>query len=121
MKTPSTPKWNLMLRLVLELCALTALGTWGWHYYGWFGAVVSPVVAAAAWGLFNVPGDPSRADHVVVAVPGWVRMLIEATIFTGAVYGLVSSGYRTFAVLLAVVALFHYLMYLARLKWLLRQ
>jgi hypothetical protein len=50
-----------------------------------------------------------------------VRILIEAAIFTGAVYALFSSGYRAFAVLLGVTVVFHYLMYLDRLRWLLKQ
>ena len=98
-----------------------AFGIWGWQRHEWAGAIICPVVAAALWGVFNVVGDPSRADHVVVAVAGWVRLLIEAAIFSGAVYALFSSGYRAFAVVLAVIVVFHYLMYLDRLRWLLKQ
>ena len=121
MTAANTPEWNLMLRLALELCALVAFCIWGWQRYEWAGVILCPVIAAASWGAFNVPGDPSRADHVIVAVAGWVRILIEAAIFTGAVYALFSSGYRAFAVLLGATVVFHYLMYLERLRWLLKQ
>jgi hypothetical protein len=71
--------------------------------------------------VFNVSGDPSRADHVVVSVPGWFRLTIEAAIFFGAVYSLVSSGNRGFAIALGAVTIFHYFMSLERLKWLVKQ
>jgi hypothetical protein len=121
MTAANTPEWNLILRLALELCALVAFGIWGWQRHEWAGVIIGPVVAAALWGVFNVAGDPSRADHVVVAVAGWMRLLIETAIFGGAVYALTSSGYRAFGVLLGVTVVFHYLMYLDRLRWLLKQ
>jgi hypothetical protein len=68
--------------------------------------------------VFSVAGDPSRADHIVVAVAGRVRLLIETTVFAGVVYALFSSGYRAFGVLLGVTVV---LMYLDRLRWLLKQ
>ncbi|MBT5521755.1 MAG: YrdB family protein, partial [Rhodospirillales bacterium] len=105
----------------LEMCALAAFGFWSWQRFGWAGMILCPIVAGAVWGIFNVSGDPSRADHVVVSVPGWIRLTIEAAIFSGAVYSLVSSGYRGFATTLGALTVFHYLMSFERLKWLLKQ
>jgi hypothetical protein len=117
----NTLEWNLILRFVLEMCALAAFGFWGWQRFGWAGMIIYPIFAGAVWGVFNVSGDPSRADHVVVSVQGWVRLTIEMIIFTGAVYSLLSSGYRGLAATFGAVTIFHYLMSFERLKWLIKQ
>ncbi len=63
MTPPEMNPANLGLRFVLELSALTAVGFWGWARLEglprWLHAVGVPLALAAAWGVFNVPGDPS--------------------------------------------------------------
>lgn len=100
---------NLALRFALELAALAALGYWGWATHSgaarfvWTIAVV--VGAAAVWGVFRVPGD---GGPPVVAVPGWVRLMIEAVFFTGATVALFSAGQVTLGVVFAVIVVVHY-------------
>lgn len=71
---------NLALRFILELCALAALGYWGFRTgNGGFVKIVlgigAPVIAAIVWGLFVSPkatydiGDPARLA-VEIAVFG---------------------------------------------------
>ena len=65
---------NLALRFALEVCALAALGFWGWsqteapwRYVLMLGV---PALAAAVWATFTVPDDPSRSGRAPVPVPG---------------------------------------------------
>ena len=100
---------NLALRFVLELAALAALGYWGWVAHDgtarwlWAGGLV--VGAAAVWGVFRVPGD---GGPPVVAVPGWVRLLIEAVVFGGATAALLASGRVYLGVAFGVIVVAHY-------------
>jgi hypothetical protein len=63
------------------------------------------VGAAAVWGVFRVPGD---GGPPVVAVPGWVRLLIEAVFFGGATAGLIAAGSTTLGVVFGVIVVLHY-------------
>ena len=74
--------WNAALRFGLELACLTGIGIAGWLVSPLV-AVAGVVVAAAAWGIFAVPGDPSRSGHAPVVVPGWLRLFLELTVFLG--------------------------------------
>src|SRR5262245_27187984 len=85
---PSVPRAQLALRFLLELAALVALGAWPKHAVGhgilrWLAMVGLPFVGATLWGVFAVPGDPSRSGRAVVAVPGWLRVLLESSVFVG--------------------------------------
>ncbi len=81
---------NLLLRFLLELCALVALGSWGWHVGTGRAAklglaVGAPLIAAVVWGLFVAPGrriDPSAP----------VRVVLEVTVFGAAAAGLTAAG-----------------------------
>jgi hypothetical protein len=104
---------NLGLRFVLELVALGGLATLGWRLGGpgWelAPAVVIPVAAAAAWGTFRVPNDPGPAP---VAVPGPVRLALEAAVFAGGIVGYAAGAHATVALGFgAVVALHHVVSY----------
>jgi len=59
---------NLMVRFLLELVALFGLGAWGWGRGAgvtkYLFASVIVLLAAAAWGTFAVPDDPSRSGKV---------------------------------------------------------
>ena len=97
---------NLALRFLLELAALAAMAYWGWTTHeGVLWAVGLPLVAAALWGTFRVPGDPGPAP---VAVPGPVRLALEAIFFGTAVALLAAAGQPLAAGILAALLLIHY-------------
>ena len=90
---------KLTLRFLLELAALAAMGVWGWSLSdGWLRFLLAlgiPLVAAAAWGTFAVPNDPSRSGNAPIAVSGIVRLGVEAAVFGGAVWALFDMGYTS--------------------------
>ncbi|NLF13672.1 MAG: YrdB family protein [Anaerolineaceae bacterium] len=100
---------NLALRFFLELAALAAMAYWGWTTHEgaprFLWTIGLPVVAAALWGIFRVPNDPGPAP---VAVPGRVRLLLEALFFGGAVVLLVRAGQPVAAGILAALLVIHY-------------
>jgi hypothetical protein len=92
---------NLALRFLLELCALVALGYWGFTTGS--GAITKvalgigvPLVAAVVWGVFVAPRAP-------VALPGFVVLLLQVLVFGSAAAGLVATGHRALALAFAVV------------------
>lgn len=137
---------NLALRFALELAALGAIGYWGWTGHGgiwrWALGLGLPVIAAVLWASFRVPGDQERmaqsfqdtgivseqAAHnsreprrALVAVPGVVRLLLEAVFFGGAVLLLVLAGQSRSALILGALVVLHYLASYDRIRWLLGQ
>ncbi len=109
---------NLLLRFVLEMAGLFAMGYWGWtehdglmRYGLAFGL---PLAAATLWGIFRIPNDPGPAP---VAVPGPVRLLLEVVYFAAAVILLAAAGSTTAAVVFGVLILFHYLISYDRVRW----
>lgn len=50
---------NLTLRFVLEVCAIFAMGYWGWHAHSglwrWLLAIGAPAAWIALWALFGSP------------------------------------------------------------------
>ncbi|NLG73357.1 MAG: YrdB family protein [Chloroflexi bacterium] len=100
---------NLALRFFLELVGLFALGYWGWTQHSgllrFLLAAGLPLAAAVLWGVFRVPNDPGQAP---VAVPGVVRLLLEAAYFSAAVWALYAAGRLGWGLTLAVVVLLHY-------------
>jgi hypothetical protein len=92
---------NLALRFLLELCALVALGYWGFTTAS--GAITkvalgigAPLVAAIMWGVFVAPRAP-------VALPRFVVLLLQVLIFGSAAAGLIATGHRALALAFAVV------------------
>lgn len=116
---------NLAARFLLELAALAALVVWGWTQHEGFWrfawAIGLPILAAAAWGTFAVPDDPSRSGKAPVAVPGLVRLLLELAIFAAAVWAFLASDWNQAGVALAVLVLLHYATSYDRILWLLRR
>jgi hypothetical protein len=114
--------WNDVLRFLLELGALFGLGAGGWSMgrgrWRWVLALLLPVMAAVLWGTFRVPGDPGVAR---VAVPGWTRLIIEAAVFGGGAVGLGVAFSAWPGAIYAALVVFHYLMSLERVRWLLQQ
>jgi uncharacterized protein DUF2568 len=92
---------NAAARFLLELCALAALGYWG--FQAGSGAVERialavgvPAVAAVVWGVFGAPGSP-RQLH------GLWRLGLELVILGGAAAGLFAAGQHVLAVVFAAV------------------
>jgi hypothetical protein len=112
---------NLAIRFLLEIIALIALALWGWRTnegamrFVW--ALGPPLVAALVWGVFRVPNDPGDAP---VAIPGWLRLLLELAFFVSAVLALRAAGWPLPAMLLAAIVILHYLVSYDRVLWLLR-
>lgn len=112
---------NLALRFGLELAMLAAWALVGWSFSSasWrlLPAILLPLAAAALWGVFRVPGD---GGPPVIVTPGPLRLLLEALLFGGAVYGLWATRHATFAAILGGLALFHYALGYDRVLALLR-
>lgn len=116
---------NLAVRFLLEMAALLAFGLWGWRqsdgllrYVFAFGI---PIIAAALWGTFAVPDDPSRSGAAPVPVPGILRLLLELAFFALAAWALYATGYTTLSLVLGAVTVIHYLLSYDRIIWLIRQ
>jgi hypothetical protein len=81
---PTKAGWNLALRFALEVLALAGLAVGAWALTDgalrWVACIVVPLLAAVAWGTFNVPGDPSRSGRGPVAVIGRQRLLVEVVV-----------------------------------------
>jgi Protein of unknown function (DUF2568) len=87
---------NLGLRFLLEVCALTALGYWGFKAgQGIFLKIVlgigTPLLAAVIWGMFGSPKAPYK-----VSAP--VELLLEVLIYGGAAFALYATGKNSLAV-----------------------
>lgn len=90
---PAQPMVMLAVRFLLELIGFGAIGWAGWQVgdggiAGGTLAALFVVVAGAAWGALTVPGDPARNPTPVIVVPGWARLLVEATVFGLAAWAL---------------------------------
>ena len=92
---------NLLLRFLLELCALTALGWWGAHTGSRtltkFALATGVVLTAAvAWGLVVAPNAPVDAGPLL-------RWAVELAVFGAATAALVAVGRPRYAVALALL------------------
>jgi hypothetical protein len=92
---------NLALRFLLELCALVALGYWGFKTGGGLLAKIvlgisAPLVAAVVWGVFVSPQAPVR-------LPGVLVLILQVLVFGSAAAALVATGHRTLALAFAVI------------------
>lgn len=115
---------NLIVRFFLEVAAYASMAVWGWALSDSGTRFVTglgvPILAAVIWGTFAVAGDPTRSRKPPVAVAGPVRLAIETVFFLFAVWVLYETERTTFAVLMAVVAVGHYVAARDRVKWLLQ-
>ena len=114
---------NLRLRFLLELAALLSFGIWGWKQTdGWFRfvlAVGTPIVMAAAWGIFAVPNDPSRSGKAPIVTPGVVRLLLELAFFAFAAWCLKEMEYTGTSIVYGILVIVHYIISYDRIGWLL--
>lgn len=127
---PSAPPYQPLtigvVRFALELFAIGGLAWWGWRLGdgGVMGAVLAiliPAIAFAIWGTFAVRDDPSRNPNPPVAIPGWLRVVIEFAVYGLAAYGLWTNGGRAWAETLLTGVGLTYVVSYDRLLWLLRQ
>ena len=116
---------NLILRFILEMWVLIAVVAVALtdldSMWGVVVAVAVPLVLITAWGVFNVPDDPSRSGRAPVPVPGWIRLVIETIYFGIGAIATYVAGWRTLAAVFAVTVVFHYLLSANRVRWLLTQ
>jgi hypothetical protein len=119
------PAWNLVLRFLLELGALAGFAFAGWRLFDGPAAVVLavllPLVAAVAWGVFTVPDDPSRGGRSPVAVPGAIRLALELLVFFGGAVAIAVAGAPVVAAVFGALIVLHLAFSGRRLRWLLRQ
>lgn len=113
---------NLAFRFVLEIAAFAALAVGGYAIgsgiFSWVFAIGLPIVAMAAWGTFNVPGDRSRSGEAPVPVPGVVRLIVEIDVF-GVAIVVAWFANPTFALVLLAGVVIHYALSIDRITWLL--
>lgn len=114
-----------LIRLLLELGMLGCLGYFGYNLSDTtlirlFLAVLLPVVAMGMWVVFRTPGDESAGKEGIVPVPGWVRLLMEITLFLVAAAGAWWAGSRIAAETLLTFTALHYLVTWQRVRWLLQ-
>jgi len=113
---------NLVFRFVLELCALVAVGMFGWVQFDgalqWGAVVAFPLLFATVWGTFAVPDDPSRKGTAPVAVPGLVRLALELGLFGAATAALHFAEQPPLALGFAAAVILHYGLSYDRIAWL---
>jgi Protein of unknown function (DUF2568) len=122
MTPPTMAGWNLALRFMLEVAALTGLAAAAWKLGSgpgrWIGVVLVPVTAAIIWAVFNVLNDPSRSGAAPVEVNGWVRFALELAILGGGAVAVGFAAGPALGIVFGLAILGHYLVSLDRIKWL---
>ena len=116
---------NLALRFLLEIAALVAIGYWGFSLNAGIWRIIiglgGPLLAAALWGTFAVPEDPSRSGKAPVPVPGILRLVLELALFGFAAWALYDAGSPVPALILFIITVIHYVLSYDRVAWLIRQ
>ena len=114
---------NLALRFILEIAALIAFGYWGWTQhegvwrYVWAAGLVT--AAAAIWGTFAVPDDPSRSGRAAVPIPGLLRLALELAFFAAGAWAFFAAGQPLWGAILGAATIVHYGLSYDRIRWLL--
>jgi hypothetical protein len=113
---------NLVVRFLLELSALFVLGLWGWHQrddgFRIVAALAIPLIAAALWGTFAVPHDPTRSGSAPVPISGVLRLALELGFFGSATLALYDLGFGKLTAALGTAVVIHYLLSYDRIRWL---
>lgn len=113
----------LAVRFLLELIAIASFGVLGWRAFDspwrYLLVVVLPIAAAALWGTFVLPDDPSRGGGVPVPVSGPVRLLVEFTVLFGGAAALWGAGLPRLALISTAVLVGYHLLAYDRILWLL--
>lgn len=115
---------NLAFRFLLEIAALIALGAWGWKQLDgilhFALALGIPILAAALWGTFAVPDDPSRSGKAPVPIRGYLRLLLEFTFFAATTWSLFEAGATQLGQILGTAVVVHYILSYDRVLWLMQ-
>ena len=116
---------NLVLRFLLEITAIVISGIWGYHlsdsWSRFLLVLLIPLLFAGLWGVFAVPGDPSRSGKTVIATSGKVRLFLELLLFSAAT-GMMSGLTKPWlAWIFGGVVLIHYITSYDRISWLLNR
>ena len=116
---------NLALRFVLEVCALAALGFWGWSQTDapWRYVLILgvPALAAIAWGTFAVSRRP-KSIREGARPRVWGRTPRNRARFLGfACWALYDADTKVSSLTLAAVVVIHYAFSYERVRWLLSQ
>lgn len=128
MKMPQTPTmkpWNLLLRFVLEVGAIVAIAGWAmtltddWSRYAIATGLVLGVLTV--WGVFNVPGDPSRSGNAPLRVPGVLRLLVELLVLGGGAACTALAWHVAAGAVFGALVVLHYSVAWRRFAWLLQQ
>jgi hypothetical protein len=111
---------NLGVRFLLELALVAIFAYWAWiRFDGLMKYLLSfalPILGMLIWAIFKVDGDPGKA---IIAVSGWVRLIIEFVLFGAAFLMLRSLELNKLSLVFLVVAIVHYVASYDRVKWLL--
>ncbi|PLX21421.1 MAG: hypothetical protein C0599_08055 [Salinivirgaceae bacterium] len=113
---------NLTLRFLLETAALVFVGIWGWttanNDFKYIQAIFIPIFMAILWGIFAVPGDPSRSGRAPVPIKGYARLILEILFFGFASWCIFDTGRNILCVVIASLIVFHYIISYDRIIWL---
>ena len=111
---------NLLVRFLLEISTLVAMGMWGWQkgdgFMQFMYGIGVPLIAATLWGGFRFPNDPGKAP---IAVPGYIRLFYEIIFFGFAIWALFNIGYTTIGWIFLIITVIHYVISYDRIFWLL--
>lgn len=97
---PPFRQFNLALAFLLELCALAALGYWGFGAGGGTAARVglgvgAPLLAPVLWGLFAAPRAPVSAPLIGAGT--------QVLVFGSAAAALYATGHHVLAATFALL------------------
>lgn len=99
---PPIKSANLALAFLLELCALAALGYWGFYIGTGIGKIILaiglPVVFAIIWGIAIAPKSVLRLPRLLSFILGVALLLLTAGL-------LAAAGAPVLAVAFAIVIL----------------
>lgn len=113
---------NLLIRFLLEIAALIAMGIWGWQlsdsWIRYVAAIGIPLSLVSIWGIFAVPGDPSRSGGTIVKTPGFIRLAYELLFFGFGVFALYDSAFKILSLIMGLILILHYLFSIDRIIWL---
>ncbi|BBH22847.1 hypothetical protein Back11_41920 [Paenibacillus baekrokdamisoli] len=94
---------NLLVRFLLELVMIFALGYWGFHIgHGVVVKIIAgigfPLVSAVIWGRFIAPKAPIKLPEIGV-------IALESILFLSAFIGLYTTGLKAFAIVFILIAI----------------
>ena len=116
---------NLVVRFLLELSALCVMGLWGWHRRDdglrILVALAIPLLAAALWGTFAVPHDPTRSGSAPIPVSGILRLALECGFFGFAIWALSDLKFARLAAIFGAAVAVHYALSYDRIRWMVGQ